>query len=458
MKRWLTIGIAALVLLLLCAGLWAVRQVATTSTELLAKQLCSLVFVTGLDADVARNLGVKPRFGLPHSQFKHKILNNPKGVEVSGLTQVATAQYRQGYGCTLQQDIDQLAPVTEVVTVNRQVEGVNVQVREQYFDPSALEAALSRTFEEPNPHQTKQNRSRQTLAVAIRYRGALIAERYAPGLGPTTALPGRSMATSVTTTLAGMLQHQGLINTTDTALFNEWPATDNRRKISLDHLLRMLSGIDLPETGSGSNAHAPMLFHHGNSAAYALAQGLDHLPGKHWFYSGGNTNLAAHYLTQKAGGYASMYTQIRTLFDTLGMHSAVLEPDASGTFLGSSSMFASARDWSKLGQLYLQEGLWQERRLLPEGWVEYVTSKTTVADPRRRYGAGFWLADDPSIYSQNGVPALPGDTFSAHGKQNQAMHIIPSEELVVVRLGATRDYWQSGEWDLVSDVIAARRP
>ncbi len=129
MKRWLVIGLATLFLLLLCAGLWTLRQLATSGSGLLAKQLCSLVFVTGLDADVARDLVLEPVVGLLHSQFKHKILSDPKGVEVSGLTQVATAQYRQGYGCTLVQDIDQLVPLTEVVTVNRQVEGVNVQVR-----------------------------------------------------------------------------------------------------------------------------------------------------------------------------------------------------------------------------------------------------------------------------------------------------------------------------------------
>lgn len=460
MRRGLVLGLGSLSLVLLCITLWFGKQLATTGTGLMAKQLCSLVFVTGLDADLARQEILEPVAGPLQRQFQHKVLSEPQGIEVSGLTEVATALYRQGYGCTLlqdlAQDIDQLHPLTEVVTVNRQVEGVDVQVRERHFDPSALEEVLSRAFDEPrsNPNFNKQQ---QTLAIAVRYQGALIAERYAPGLAPNTALPGWSMATSTTTTLAGMLAHKGLVNVADKALFNEWSATDNRSKITLDHLLRMTSGINLEETDSGLDGNSTMLFHNNNAAAYAIAQGMQDLPGESWHYSGGNTVLAAHYLTQKAGGPAQMYIHIRELFDTLGMHTAVLEPDASGTFLGASFMLASARDWSKLGQLYLQQGMWEQERLLPEGWVDYVTTKTSPADTYRRYGAGFWLASDPGIYSQQNLPALPSDTFSARGKQGQTMHIVPSEELVVVRLGATRDQWASGEWDLVTEIIAARR-
>ncbi len=453
MKRGLALGLGCLVLVLLCIALWLGKQLAGSGTGLMAKQLCSLVFVSGLDADLARQQLLEPVAGPLQRQFRHKVLSDPQGVEVSGLTQAATALYRQGYGCTLllDQDPSELQPLTEVVTVNRQVEGVDVQVREQHFDPSALEEALSRAFDEPNPGL------RQTLAIAVRYQGALIAERYAPSLGPNTALPGWSMATSVTTTLAGLLEHKGLVAVADNALFNDWSATDNRSKITLDHLLRMTSGIDLEETGSGLDDNSTMLFHNSNAAAYALNQGMQDLPGKHWHYSGGSTMLAAHYLTQKAGGPAPMYTQIRELFDTLGMHTAVLEPDASGTFLGSSFMLASARDWSKLGQLYLQQGIWAQKRLLPEGWVDYVTSKTSAADPYQGYGAGFWLTADPAVYRQHNVPALPPGSFSARGRLGQAMHIVPSEELVVVRMGATREQWASGEWDLVAEILAARR-
>lgn len=464
MKRGLALGLGSLVLVLLSIALWLGKQLAGSGTGLMAKQLCSLVFVTGLDADLARQQLLEPVAGPLQRQFRHKVLREPPGVEVSGLTQAATAVYRQGYGCTLlaEQAPDQLQPLTEVVTVNRQVAGVDVQIREQHFDPSALEDALTRAFGEPksssaNQNKSSYNKARQTLAIAVRYQGALIAERYAPGFEPNTALPGWSMATSVTTTLAGLLEHKGLIQVADNALFSEWSATDNRSKITLDHLLRMTSGIDLEETDSGLDDNSTMLFHNSNAAAYAMNQGMQDLPGKRWHYSGGSTVLAAHYLTQKAGGPAQMYTQIRELFDTLGMHTAVLEPDASGTFLGSSFMLASARDWSKLGQLYLQQGIWEQKRLLPKGWVDYVTSKTSAAGPYQGYGAGFWLTADPAIYRQHNVPALPPGSFSARGRLGQAMHIVPGEGLVVVRMGATREQWASGEWDLVADIIAARR-
>lgn len=451
-KRWLGFGGASLLVIALGIALWLGSKLATTGAGLIAKQLCSLVYVSGLDANAARALYLRPLVGSLHGQFSHELLSEPLGVEVKGLTQSATALYRPGYGCTLVNDAEQTLALTEVITINHQVEGVDVQMREQHFDPSALEAALANAFAEPT-----KDKPRQTLAIAIRYQGALVAEAYAPGIAPTTALPGWSMAKSVTTTLAGVMAQQGLVSVADSQLFEAWSSSDNRSKMSLDNLLRMTSGLDLEETGSGIDANSSMLFHTTDAAAYALDQGVAHLPNEHWHYSGGSTLLAAKYLTDKAGGTQAMYQTIRQLFDSLGMHSAVLEPDASGTFLGSSFMLASARDWSKLGQLYLAKGIWNGERLLPEGWTEYVTTKTTLADPLRRYGAGFWLANDPGLYSQHSVPALPPDTFSAHGMQNQAMHIVPSEDLVVVRMGATRDYWASGEWNLVADIIAAKR-
>ena len=120
------------------------------------------------------------------------------------------------------------------------------------------------------------------------------------------------------------------------------------------------------------------------------------------------------------------------LFDPLEMTTAEIEPDESGTLIGSSFMLASARDWARFGQLYLQRGVWRGRRIVTEAWIDYVTTPTMLS-PDRRYGAGFWLNPDQAIW-----PDLPAGTFAAKGFQGQIIFIIPSHKLVVVRLGASR--------------------
>ncbi len=122
-----------------------------------------------------------------------------------------------------------------------------------------------------------------------------------------------------------------------------------------------------------------------------------------------------------------------------------------GTF-----MVASARDWAKLGQLYLNNGRWGDAQLFDPQWVNYVSTINT-ASKARRYGAGFMGRRPTKVYSDKQVPVPPKDLFAAHGLQNQSLYIVPSEQLVVVRLGATRDYWQSGEWSLLTDIVAAKR-
>jgi CubicO group peptidase (beta-lactamase class C family) len=145
----------------------------------------------------------------------------------------------------------------------------------------------------------------------------------------------------------------------------------------------------------------------------------------------------------------------RELFDKIGMSTAVLEPDESGTFVGSSYLYASARDWARLGLLLLNDGVWEGERLLPEGWVAWSTTPT-LQSPGGSYGAHIWL-DPRGIDASAGAqpPFLPEDAFFALGHDGQSLTIIPSRKLVVIRLGITKD---ASGWDLavfLSDIIAA---
>lgn len=429
-------------------GVWYVRTASPVAAGLIAKQLCTLVFTAKLAPDHARSLYFETLIGPAQRFFRHRI--NDYSVTVTGIGQKATALHRSGLGCTLIHNMTAHdLPLTPVETIKAPPpQTIDHLARSSSFDQVALERALDTAFAGPA--------QRNTLAVVVLYQGALVAERYATGIDAATPLPGWSMAKSATATLAGLMQHRGLLHTTDEQLFSQWSSRDHRSKISLNALLRMQSGIDIEENGSGLDTNSTMLFTQDDTAAYALQQGLRAAPGSDFAYSSGSTLLAARYLTEVAGGPDAMYELIRELFDTLGMHSAILEPDAAGTFVGSSFMSATAQDWAKLGQLYLNRGRWQGQQLFAPEWVEYV-SRISAESENRRYGAGFMGRRPLPLYAEHQAPAPPADTLAGHGLQNQALYIVPGEALVVVRLGATRGYWQSGEWQLLADVIAAKR-
>ena len=303
----------------------------------------------------------------------------------------------------------------------------------------ALQTALEPAFSEPN-----RRRRQRTRAVVVAQHGAIIAERYAPGFTATMPLLGWSMTKSVVNALVGILVYQGKLALDQDALLPEWdPPGDPRRAITLDQLLRMRSGLQFSEAYTDPRSDATtMLFQRGDSATYAARLPLVD-PGV-WSYASGTTNILCRIIRHALGGsLADYFTFPRVaLFEPLGMTSAILEPDAAGTFTGSSFMYATARDWVRFGQLYLQEGCWQGRRLLPENWVEY---SMTPSDPAQRYGAHFWRQVPFSFASQRVPrPVLPPDTLMASGYQGQILTIIPSLQLVVVRLGLSQRHHS---WD-----------
>ena len=415
-----------------------------------AKQLCSLVFVSGLDPQRARTLYLKTLLGPANRLFRIDVDRARQQVRVEGVGTGASANHYPGLGCVLGPAPAQLE---QTITVRRpEPVGVDFALREQHFNGEALEAALDRAFAESEATGGVRN----TLAVAVRFRDRIVAERYAPGISAATPLPGWSMAKSFTATLAGMLAADGRLDLDARELFPEWREPDLRAAITPDQLLRMLSGIDLDENGSGLDPNSRMLFLEPDSVAFARGRGLRASPGGRYAYTSGSTMLLQGYLTRLVGGPAPMQRLVRKLVDTLGMHSSVFEPDPAGTFVGSSFLLASAQDWTRLGQLYLNRGRWGERQLFDSDWVDYVSLPSKPSGDQV-YGAGFRRAQPAGRYLAAGVPALPEETLSALGLQNQALYILPSAELVIVRLGATGRYWASGQWQLVADILAARR-
>jgi CubicO group peptidase (beta-lactamase class C family) len=178
-----------------------------------------------------------------------------------------------------------------------------------------------------------------------------------------------------------------------------------------------------------------MLFEMPDMGAFAASKQLETAPGSRWKSSTGTSMIVSRVLREALGDEAYHALPRRALFEPLGMTRAVMEVDGSGTFVGSSYMYATGREWARLGQLYLQDGVWNGERILPEGWVTYSRTPAPAAPPSL-YGAHFWLGT-PGEY--RGPPAdLPGDVFQAVGHEGQFLTIVPSHGVVIVRLGRTR--------------------
>ena len=325
-------------------------------------------------------------------------------------------------------------------------------------DVPRLTAALEAAFAEPDP-----GRLRRTRAVIVVRGGRIVAERYAQGFAAGTPLLGWSMTKSLTNAFCGILVGRGRLDVHVRADVPAWrdPA-DPRHAITLDQLLHASSGLRWSETYEASPFESDviaMLFGagHRDMPAYAAAKPLEHPPGTHWSYSSGTTLIVSDILRRAVGGTDADYHafQRKALFERIGMKSAVVEPDAAGTFVGSSYSYATARDWARFGLFFLRDGTWDGARILPEGWVDYSRTPAPAA-PAGEYGAHFWLnAGVPDRGIARPDARAPADLFFASGHEGQVVAIVPSRDLVIVRLGLTPG---DGRYDLkgfVAEVIAA---
>lgn len=302
------------------------------------------------------------------------------------------------------------------------------------FDGDTLTAALDGAFTEDDDPETEVG----TRAVVVVHDGTLVAERYADGFGPDTPLLGWSMTKSIANAITGTLVAEGAIALDDADLWPGWrdDPDDARRQITLRHLLTMTDGLAFDEVYDPDTDATRMLFRPGDTAAYAADKPLEEAPGSRWEYSSGTTNLLCDVLARAEGGDPSTMAA-RRVFAPLGMTSAVVGTDASGDPVCSSYGYATARDWARFGQLYLQDGTWAGQRVLPEGWVELTTSPVEL-ETDQPYGASWWLNTDAEGTTR--MPSVPTDVFWASGNEGQQVVVVPSHDLVVVRLGLTRGY------------------
>ncbi len=437
MRRWITrglVGLLAVVLVLGVAGYWYARPLLLTATGYAAHSACAMTEFADAGPDLPQNPLV------PYLRYS----SDEDGVRstVLGILAGQRAWLTDGYGCTIADEAPELTPVTAIAP-NELTDAPSPTSSPE------VTAALAGAFGDDLDEDARATQG--TRAVVVLHRGELVGERYAEGFDASTPQLGWSMAKSVTNLLTGRLAPQGLVNVDDTNLRPEW--TDDRGDISVDDLMRMTSGLAWDETYDLGTPITRMLYLEPDMAGYVASQDLEHPVGEFQQYSSGSTTLLCSVLSKATGMGADL--PARELFEPLGLASAVWEPDAVGTPVCSSYLWATPRDWTAMGQFALQDGVWDGERLLPEGWMETSTTALPVAGSDEVGYAAGWrvnLLADGALAN----PVLPEDTFWATGHDGQRLYVVPSADLVVLRMGfspgvASADLRDS---ELVADLVA----
>jgi CubicO group peptidase (beta-lactamase class C family) len=448
---WVRRLVVVLLLILVALALWKrpdhALRIATAS---IADGLCAGVFVEGMSPErtfaerFASEQGLRPlRRGLHYAVDRRsgRVTTDWHGHFVS------VSNYYPHYGCALPWQ----TPRAATLQAAREVAGTPPNSAVVVPTDPRLIDALDRAFCEP-----ASGPRRNVHAIVVMHDGQVIAERYAPGFMPDTPLLAYSVSKSVINALVGILVGQGRLDVHTPVPVAAWRAPDDpRHGLTLDNLLRMTSGLALTEDDSGFDPVSIMLFQQPDMAAYAAQAKLRDPPGTVWNYSSGNTLIVAGVLRDAVGGGAAGMIRFahRQLFDPIGMQHVLMEFDGAQTLIGSTRFYASARDWARFGQLYLDGGMVGGRRILPVGWNTYSSSPTLDAP----YGAGFWTNVAAPGDTAPRIDGLPSDAYFASGMNGQRILIVPSKRLVIVRFGSTVDpprFDMKGLVRLVADVSA----
>ena len=371
---------------------------------------------------------------LPIKLASNKIDENGKfaTATVFGLKQ-RKAIYREGLGATLINDDFDVSKPYEVpkrtkISTNLPFPYGTNEPKDTVFanvDYVKLNAAVANAFD------SKGEKKKRTRAVLVIYKDKIIVEKYDTGFNKNSKILGWSMTKSVTATIFGILQKQGKIDVSKPAPIAEW-ATDSRATITISDLLHMNSGLEWKEDYSKISDVTKMLFYDADMSKAQISKPLGGVTNATWNYSSGTTNLLSGILRSQFKTHQEYLDfWYSALIDKIGMNSMLIETDMAGNYVGSSYGWATARDWSKLGLLYLHKGNWNGEQLFNESWVKYVSTPTNGS--KGKYGAHFWLNAGGKF------PGAPREMFYLSGYQGQMVAIFPSNDLVIVRMGLKED-------------------
>ncbi|MEN9489405.1 MAG: hypothetical protein RL494_1670 [Bacteroidota bacterium] len=365
---------------------------------------------------------------------KNTIHDNENAVStaVYGLKE-RKAIYREGLGATLINDDFDISkpyaiPKRTKLANNLPFPYGNIEPKDTIFstvDYTQLQKAVDFAFDK------KGELKKRTRSVLVVYKDHIIAEKYDTGFTKNSKILGWSMTKSITATYFGILQKQGKFDIYKPAPIAEWK-NDSRKNITTNDLLHMNSGLEWEEAYDKICDATKMLFLETDMTRSQLLKPAQFKANTHWNYSSGTTNLLSGILRKQFKTHQEYLDfWYSSLIDKIGMNSMLIETDMSGNFVGSSYGWATTRDWSKFGLLYLHKGNWNGEQIFNESWSNYVSNPTN--DSNGDYGGHFWLN------AGGRYPDVPRDLYSANGFQGQKVFIIPSLDLVIVRMGLKED-------------------
>jgi CubicO group peptidase (beta-lactamase class C family) len=422
----------------LAYGIWYCWRAFPIISGFGAKNLASGLFLQHRNPDSIINQELS---FFPVSLASYDINTKDSSVTASvwGLAK-SKAIYRPGIGCTLVKGLSEeeirkqhfiipAPPLENRDTIAWPYGEKIAEAAPAVIDTVQLNYALDNAM-----HALHKGEPAYTRAFLVLYDGKIVGERYAPGFDKNSRLIGWSMSKSLNAAVIGVLVKAGKLNPNAPAPVPEWKGTD-KEKITLKELLQQTTGLDFTEDYGAPSEATNMLFKQSDMGAFTAKLPLKYAPGSMFYYSSGNANIISRIIRQTVGD--SIYTAFpyKALFHKINMYSLLLEPDASGTYVGSSYSFATARDFARFGLLYYNNGIWNGEQLLPENWVKESIQPAT-ANKQKRYGYQFWLnGSDDKDPSKHWFADAPADMFFADGFGGQNVFIIPSKKLIVVRLG-----------------------
>lgn len=424
-----------LVVLAVIGGLYyGINSFASIFNGYAAKDMCSCIYLSGRQqADIEKN-DLKSFFvSLPTNVWDEEARTVTS--TFFGMAK-KVAVYRDGLGCALVNDADieevkkqsykPEFPAYDPDTVFWPTGNKKRDTVLQNINIPKLEKAIEAALNEGH-----------TRGIVVAYDTLFMTEGYNNGFDQDTRILGWSMTKSIMNACVGILVKQGKLSLEGETPIHEWSG-DERNNITLKNLLQMSSGLEWEEDYGKISDATIMLFDKSDAAKYAISRPVKTTPDAEWYYSSGTSNIISE-IIKRANPSQEAYLAFprNELFNKIGMRSMVLETDASGTYVGSSYAFGTPRDWARFGLLYLQNGYWGKEQILPENWVEF--TRTPASKSKGEYGAQFWLNRDEF----RELPDAPESIYFADGYNGQRVYIVPTHNLVIVRMGLSKH----GEFD-----------
>jgi CubicO group peptidase (beta-lactamase class C family) len=420
-------GVLILLGAAIISGLLYINSLMPIITGYAAKNLCSDVFVSNRKPENVEAIDLNFSF---IKYTRNNVNYDEKSVTSHFLWGKSKAIYRTGFGVTLLRDITE-----EKLLKTRYPSGSDpgysqdtikwplgdILARKNTGIDTIKLADIARSLITDNAYNG------DAFALIVIHKGIPVAEAYKPQFNQKTRFLSWSMAKSYINAMVGILVKQGKLDIMQPAGIDEWKG-DDRSKITLNNLMQMQSGLKWNEDYGNRSDVTLMLHCESDMAHFAMNRPVAFPAGAHWYYSSGSTNIVSYLIRKQFTNDSAYYVFANNqLFNKIGAPDAVFEVDPTGTRVGSSYLYATARDYARFGLLFENDGIFNGERILPEGWVKYTASVASASNGL--YGSFFWLNRAKSL------PSAPEDMYGCDGHDGQHIYILPSQQLVVVVLG-----------------------